>query len=84
MWRFFIHYRWGDSVGLYLIHMGVALVIGSIWVPATPDADKIAQMGYSLVLTGVGMLKLKASTSDEINGALKKAKPAEPPKDPEK
>jgi len=52
----FVGERWGDSIGLYLIHVGIALIILAGVYPQLKD---IGHVGESFILTGVGVLKLK-------------------------
>lgn len=52
----FVSRHWGDSIGLYMLHMGILLVIlGGLY---SQLAD-VAHVGESFILTGVGMLRLK-------------------------
>ena len=52
----FIGRHWGDSIGLYLVHIGILLIILAGAYPQLADAGHV---GESFILTGVGLLKLK-------------------------
>lgn len=78
----FIERHFGDTVGFYILHLGILLVvIGGVY----PQVNGIEQTGNSLILAGMVALKLTKSTSD--NGAASiqftegQPKP-EPPKQP--
>jgi hypothetical protein len=52
----FISRHWGDSIGLYMIHLGIVLIIlGGLFT----QLSDVAHVGESFILTGVGMLKLR-------------------------
>lgn len=52
----FLTRHWGDSIGLYLLHLGVVLIlIAGIY----PNLSPAEHLGESFILTGVGMLKLR-------------------------
>lgn len=51
----FVEKHFGDSIGLYILHLGIALVIlGGVW----PDMTQVSQIGQSLILAAMGVLKL--------------------------
>lgn len=52
----FIRQQWGDSIGLYLLHLGVLLFILGGFYPPIKD---IQHLGESFILTAVGILKLR-------------------------
>ena len=68
----FMERHFGDSVGLYIIHLGVALIVLGAFVPGLSVAAvaTIQDTGKGLVGAGLIALKLKAQAK---NGA-------EPPK----
>ena len=52
----FVSRHWGDSIGLYMIHLGIVLtVVGGFYT----QLGSVQHVGESFILTGVGMLKLK-------------------------
>lgn len=54
MVREFVDAHFGDSIGLYILHLGIALVIiGAVW-----SMQRVDQIGESLVLAAMGVLKL--------------------------
>lgn len=57
----FLTRHWGDSIGLYLLHLGVILILISGVYPNLAPAE---HLGESFVLTGVGMLKLRYIPKD--------------------
>jgi len=77
----FLERHFGDSVGLYIIHLGVALIVAAAFVPGVNAAAMatIQDTGKGLVGAGLIALKLKAQSSNGNSG-----KPAEPPKEPPK
>jgi hypothetical protein len=51
----FIERHFADSVGFYILHLGIALVVlGGIW----PQVAGISSTGNSLILAGMTVLKL--------------------------
>lgn len=52
----FISRHWGDSIGIYFVHIGIGL---QIVAGAYSNLAKIDHVGESLLLFGVGILKLK-------------------------
>jgi hypothetical protein len=61
----FVSRHWGDSIGLYMIHLGVVLIVLGGLYGALKD---VAHVGESFILTGVGMLKLKYNPAPNGNG----------------
>ena len=56
--------HWGDSIGLYLLHLGIGLVIlAGVW----PNMTQVGQVGFALVTASMAVLKLKPAT--DANGA---------------
>ena len=54
----FMEKHFGDGIGLYLLHLGVGLIIlGSVF----PDLVPVKDVGQSLVLAAMGLLKLPTS-----------------------
>ncbi len=52
----FIERHFGDSIGIYLLHLGIALIVlGDCFSVLT----HVEQVGNSLLLTAMGVLKLK-------------------------
>ncbi len=63
----FLERYWGDCVGLYLISGGVALVmIASVFTAAT-DVDAIRHVGETLIVGGMGVLKLRPNPKNGGN-----------------
>lgn len=63
--------HWGDSIGLYLLHLGIGLVIlAGVW----PNMTQVGQVGFALVTASMAVLKLKAPA--EPNGQSPAAPPA--------
>jgi hypothetical protein len=61
----FVSRHWGDSIGLYMIHLGILLdVLAGVY----PSLADIGHVGESFILTGVGMLKLKYNPKETTNG----------------
>ncbi len=52
----FIERHFGDSIGVYLLHLGIALIILGDCFSYMTHAE---QVGNSLLLTAMGILKLK-------------------------
>lgn len=53
--RMFLEAHFGDSIGLYILHLGIVLVvIAGIW----PDMQRVGELGYALVTAAMGVLKL--------------------------
>jgi hypothetical protein len=51
----FIQTHFGDSIGIYLLHFGVGLVIlGGFY----QQLQQVEQVGQSLIMTAIGILKL--------------------------
>lgn len=47
--------HWGDSIGLYLLHLGILLVIlAGVW----PTMTQVGVVGQSLIVAAMGVLKL--------------------------
>ena len=61
----FVSRHWGDSIGLYLIHLGILLVILGGFYSQLATAEHV---GESFILTGVGLLKLKYNPPTNGNG----------------
>jgi hypothetical protein len=61
----FVSRHWGDSIGLYLIHLGILLVILGGFYSQLTNAEHV---GESFILTGVGLLKLKYNPPVNGNG----------------
>jgi len=54
--------HWGDSIGLYLLHLGIGLVIlAGVW----PNMTQVGQVGFALVTASMAVLKLKAPAPGE-------------------
>lgn len=52
----FVSRHWGDSISIYMIHLGILLIVlGGVY----PSLSGISGTGQSFILAGVGMLKLK-------------------------
>ena len=68
--RDFIERHFGDSIGLYLLHLGIALVI---LAGVFQEMTLVGNLGQSLVLAAMGILKLKTVPSDGTNGTNVKA-----------
>jgi hypothetical protein len=61
----FITRHWGDSIGFYLLHLGVVLfILGGVY----PVLKEVQHVGESFILTAVGMLKLRYIPKDNGNG----------------
>lgn len=59
----FIERHFADSVGFYILHLGILLVVvGGVW----PQVGGISSTGNSLILAGMTVLKL---TKDENSSA---------------
>jgi hypothetical protein len=70
--RDFIEAHFGDSIGLYILHLGITLVI----VAAVWNLQRVDQIGESLVLAAMGVLKLtKPATSANGNGGAGNSSP---------
>jgi hypothetical protein len=61
----FITRHFGDSIGFYLLHLGVALfIIGGFY----KELSDVQHIGESFILTGIGMLKLRYIPKNGANG----------------
>lgn len=61
----FIEAHLGDSVGLYILHLGIGLVIlGGVW----PNLGRVGEVGYALITAAMGVLKL-TKTSNGSNSS---------------
>jgi len=64
----FIERHFADSVGFYILHLGIALVVvGGIW----PQVAGISSTGNSLILAGMTVLKLTKDTNGTAPTGLK-------------
>lgn len=74
----FIERHFGDTVGFYILHLGIILVvIGGIY----PEVGGITQTGNSLILAGMVALKLtKTNGSDTPTSLAINQVPSGPPK----
>ncbi len=55
----FIREKWGDTVGLVVLFLGVGLVLLAPFYKASPDVISVSATGQSLILAGATMLKLR-------------------------
>jgi hypothetical protein len=72
----FITAHFGDSIGVYLLHLGIGLVMfGGFY----QSQQAVVQIGNSLIMTAIGILKL---TSPPAPSGFKvdQVKPPESPK----
>jgi hypothetical protein len=53
----FIEEHWGDLIGLLLLYSGIALALAAALMQ--PGAQPLTHLGESLVLAGMGVLKLR-------------------------
>ena len=61
----FVSTHWGDSIGFYVLHLGVGLVVlGS----AYPTLSAVKETGTSLILAGTVALKLQGRPPSSGNG----------------
>lgn len=65
----FLERHFGDSVGLYIIHLGVVLIVASAFVPnlSAGAISTIQDTGKGLVGAGLIALKLKAQAPNGNN-----------------
>jgi hypothetical protein len=64
----FVERHFGDTVGFYILHLGIILVvIGGIY----PQVGGITQTGNSLILAGMVALKLTKTNGSDNPTALK-------------
>lgn len=63
--RDFIDEHFGDSIGLYILHLGIALII---LAGVFPEMTAVNQIGQSLVLAAMGVLKLTRPANGNGNG----------------
>ncbi len=63
----FIEEHWGDLIGLLLLYTGIALAVMAAFV--APGSQPLTHLGESLVLAGMGVLKLRGK-----NGASHEAR----------
>jgi len=81
----FIERHFGDSIGVYLLHLGIGLIILGDAFPVMTHAE---QIGNSLVLTAMGVLKLKTVPGGNGNGGgsisetVTSTRTTDPPPDP--
>src|ERR1700690_1009100 len=81
----FIERHFGDSIGIYLLHLGVALIILGDCFAQMTHAE---QVGNSLLLTAMGVLKLKTVPGGNGNGGgsitevVTSTRTTDPPPDP--
>jgi hypothetical protein len=63
----FIERHFGDSIGLYLLHLGIGLIIlGDVF----HQMEQVGHVGESLILAAMGVLKLKSIPAPNgTNGA---------------
>ncbi len=62
----FIERHFGDSIGLYLLHLGIALIVlGDVFQHMT----NVGKMGESLILAAMSVLKLKTVPGGNGNGS---------------
>lgn len=71
----FIEDHWGDLIGLLLLYTGVVLALLS--TTHLGNAQPVTHLGESLVLAGMGVLKLRGRTeSDEHPSAKERSNDA--------
>lgn len=58
--REFIESHWGDLIGLLLLYTGITI---ALWAACVPAAQVASNLGESLVLAAMGILKLRANGS---------------------
>ena len=67
----FAERHWGDVVGLLILYSGVLLVLCAPFY-GTHSTVSITGLGNSLVVAGVGLLKLRTNPKGENGNATKK------------
>jgi hypothetical protein len=58
----FIEEHWGDLIGLLLLYTGIVLAIVAALVQ--PGGQSLTHLGESLVLAGMGVLKLRGKNGE--------------------
>jgi|SRR6185437_9525910 len=71
----FVEAHFGDSIGLYILHLGIGLII---LAGVFPEMTHVDQIGQSLVLAAMGVLKL-TRTNGNGNGHGPESVPASNP-----
>ncbi len=62
----FIERHFGDSIGLYLLHLGIGLIIlGDVF----HQMEQVGHVGESLILAAMGVLKLKTVSAPDNGSA---------------
>lgn len=65
----FIENHWGDLIGLLLLYTGVVLALLS--ATHLSNAQPVTHLGESLVLAGMGVLKLRGRTEPNDHATAK-------------
>ncbi len=71
--RSFVEHHWGDLIGLLLLYTGVLLVTSAALLAVA--SQPVTHLGESLVLAGMGLLKLRGKNGGDSQPA---GAPAEP------
>lgn len=58
--REFVESHWGDLIGLLLLYTGITI---ALWAACVPAAQVASNLGESLVLAAMGILKLRGNGS---------------------